>query len=651
MLCFSNMGLTYAKMAERWGKDHLVLVLLSLLAISALIFLVDNAGWAKELHLLQDGTTTERLLRTARVGSWYGIAAFFMIQLTLLCTRRWWLLRSSDAVISDPVNTPVRPLFIAVLLIACTLTGALSWSRMDLSVYNDEEYSLRTYIRGRFEDRESGEPKFKPVTWAHTLWANPLGNNHVLFSMASRVSLTAWRTLTGANERAFSEVAFRFPSWIAGVLAVGLMGLLLAQCGYERSALFAMMLASVHPWYLRYTAEGRGYALMFLFLVASWYFLIRALQENRWSWWLLHGVTQALMLLAYAGSLYASAVTGLATLVFCLWKCTPRWLWVSRLLVANAITVSVLSLVQGPWIIAQLEHMASERMNVQVKADYLPNFWSYLSTGMLLQSDSPGNPAHITIASLTAQGIPAGFILWVLLPLVILAGALRLILSNNRFSGLLIALLLLPAPVGFIHAWMSHTYLFIWYLIFALPGFLMLAAVGLSWPLSLGALKKISRPATIVFLFLVTVFYAAFTWQQIQVIRTHTKENSKAAIEFVRGSTNPSGDLPHESILTGSFWIEASFYDPHIYFLKRPRHFVELLRKAHSTGLPMFIVYGNRDVARKRNPGNFIFVENPALFAQVAEFPGLEEALTTIRVVRYTGADPEPHIPDPIPER
>ena len=65
--------------------------------------------------------------------------------------------------------------------------------------------------------RQQGKPVFEPVTWVDTLAENRNGNNHVLHSVLSRLSLGVWRPCGGTRGREFSERWVRMPSYLAGL--------------------------------------------------------------------------------------------------------------------------------------------------------------------------------------------------------------------------------------------------------------------------------------------------------------------------------------------------------------------------------------------------------------------------------------------------
>jgi hypothetical protein len=51
-------------------------------------------------------------------------------------------------------------------------------------------------------------------------------------------------------------------------------------------------LLAVHPWFLRYASEARGYSVLLLMVPVILLVWLRATRENRWRWWLAFGASQ-----------------------------------------------------------------------------------------------------------------------------------------------------------------------------------------------------------------------------------------------------------------------------------------------------------------------------------------------------------------------
>lgn len=100
--------------------------------------------------------------------------------------------------------------------------------------------------------------------------------------------LRGWLLLAGS-----SEFAVRFPSVVAGTLAIPLM-YRLGRAFHSRSlGLAAAALLAVNPFALWYAQEGRMYSLLLVLVIASAYAFWQLLRRPQFRWWLLLTLTTA----------------------------------------------------------------------------------------------------------------------------------------------------------------------------------------------------------------------------------------------------------------------------------------------------------------------------------------------------------------------
>src|SRR5262249_42359545 len=141
-------------------------------------------------------------------------------------------------------------------------------------------------------------------SWANTLFYYRKPTNHVLYSILARTSLAGWRALHGAAPSEWNEFALRLPSFASAVLAVVLLGLLVHDLGFPRAAPAAAFLLAIHPWHIRFGADGRGYSLMVLLAIVAAFCLLHGLRSGRWRWWLGYGAAQLGLLWVHPLALY-----------------------------------------------------------------------------------------------------------------------------------------------------------------------------------------------------------------------------------------------------------------------------------------------------------------------------------------------------------
>ncbi|GIW07351.1 MAG: hypothetical protein KatS3mg060_2156 [Dehalococcoidia bacterium] len=103
------------------------------------------------------------------------------------------------------------------------------------------------------------------------------------------IILRGWMTLTGT-----SELAVRYLSLIASVLAVAVFGALGTRLGGRRLGLAVAALATASSFLIFYSQETKMYAILVLLSALSGYLLVRAFDDNRPLLWLAFLVTTSL---------------------------------------------------------------------------------------------------------------------------------------------------------------------------------------------------------------------------------------------------------------------------------------------------------------------------------------------------------------------
>ena len=117
----------------------------------------------------------------------------------------------------------------------------------------------------------------------------------------------------------------RFPSGLAGTLAVAVTYRLGGLVGGRWTGILAALLLSLAPLHVWHSQDARMYALATLLFVTAVYFLLRAWQEDRWPLWAGYAIFTALT--CYTHILSLAMFVGLA--IFCLLQIRrqPRRFW------------------------------------------------------------------------------------------------------------------------------------------------------------------------------------------------------------------------------------------------------------------------------------------------------------------------------------
>ncbi len=158
-----------------------------------------------------------------------------------------------------------------LLLLIVAVGGALRFYGLDLqSLWLDELLNWQMCSHGTLAE---------VIEAAHSIDRGPPGYHLLVFHVMQFLG--------------DSEVALRFPSAVAGVLAIPMVYLVGEQFYSRREGLVAAVLMALSITPVHYSQEARAYALLVLLVLVSFYFwfrLLRALEAgDRPQWWVQAG--------------------------------------------------------------------------------------------------------------------------------------------------------------------------------------------------------------------------------------------------------------------------------------------------------------------------------------------------------------------------
>jgi len=344
------------------------------------------------------------------------------------------------------------------------------------------------------------------------------GENGPLFFLALR----PWLAIGGS-----SEFALRFPSALAGALVVPLLYELIRRLTRERStAIIAALLLATAPYAVWYGQEAKMYAALTVLVPLSFYLALAASWKGGWWRWALLYVVTSLsfythLLAALALPVQVTWLLVLPSLASNLEPATARRRRLVALLYLALLVLPYLPLVQ--WQLPAW--LAADR---QTGYPFVP-----LSTILLilLTAFSRGIlPVTRPITLLPmVLALLAGIGLWATMPAQEASGARR---WRRGVVGLLLAWLLWPA-LGIYIISLRRPLFADRYLIWALPAFLALAAMGVA------ALARTWRPLGGIILGAILALNLAAVWSQTT---QPIKSDFRAAAQFVTARKHP-GDL------------------------------------------------------------------------------------------------------------
>jgi hypothetical protein len=614
-----------------------------------------RAGWLLGLVLLGltihlvgvdppwEGGIAERLSKGARVRprdfaetwGWWAALANAAVALGLLVTRRFWVRGGpvpESPALAPPPGQPSR--LVVGLTLCAMLAGAwLAWPRLDQSLWDDEDTALRLAVEGGFLRNPSGELYYRRLVRQDALWDYQKPTNHVPYSLLAQASLRSWRALAKPELPFISERAYRMPAYLAGIAALGATALFVTRLGHPLAGAGAAWILALHPWHLRYASEARGYALVLLLVPLALLAWLNVLHHGTWRRWLGAGGLQFLLLwsfpLAAPFVVVWNATLGVGILVL---QRDPgaRAQQLARWLVSGVAAAMLVVQMMLPNVM-QFAGAVGQRFG-GADRDFTTNALAYLLAGMPWDVSRP--ESFYPHLAAVANAAPAATWAFVAVTLVLLcAGALRLA-SRGVVHGLLLAVLLLPAPLLSVAADARGLYLYVWYLLFALPGLAGLAALGLTAPFA----RLPARAATAGSLAALTLYLAllaSVTSPAREALRSRSLQPLRESVALTRPVRDPL-DPRNAQILTAAFESLPVYYDPRVQRLGNADDLRALMAEADREQRTLFVNFGRLKLVRKRRPEALALVEREDLFEPVATLHGFEPKLTRF-VYRYRG--------------
>lgn len=555
------------------------------------------------------------------IGRYYAAAGIAGLSLLLLVTAPRWVPGSrgrTASFLAQPDGTrrgPAPVLIYGLIGVAVLAGGWFRLSPLGHSLWNDEEYALRRYVHGGYETHAGGQPVFEAADWTDTLVENNNANNHLLFSVLARGSLSLWHSLTGQPPEAFSEVALRMPSYLAGLATLLLVGMLGVEAGAPWAGVGASWLLALHPWHVRYAAEARGYSLMLCFICLSLLGLLMLLREDSLKGWLLFALGEAGYLCSFAGALYvAMALNALVVLHFLVRREPRRVVPLLGFNALAAIPVLLLMLPSIPQLLGFMEYDDGARQKSVMGMGWVQDLGSHLALGILHANPMPEAHAGTSWEMLTA----ASPLLMKVFALVMgLLTALGLVVAGFHSKGLrlVVAGVSLGGVLACLHATATEHVNLSWYFLY------LLIPVVFSAPLVVGGLRRFAGPA----IGLLVAFYAVVSATPRRVFMEHDRQPIRQAVEAVRGASS--------NAITATFGVsdrQIQSYDPQVRLLGSVAELEELISRAGREQRPLMIyLCGPRETSQRR----------PELSSRVMEkndFRKVMEVKATEEMFSYT---------------
>ena len=320
------------------NRPLLVIALLALIEVCILVFGPDlKAARAKIAASPGDVPWEADVDVGLHVGAMINLG--FLVLLAI--TSRFWVRSFSSESPKTEVNQASPAWFWPLVLLAVVAGTTLRIPLASRSLWWDECWVIRQCSHGTWkpDKKKAEELTFSPTTWKRCAFYYQKPTNHAPMSLAQKASLTSWRTMTSAPDHELSDLAARIPSLLASALAVVLIAWLLRLWGRPGVGVMAGLLLAIHPWHMRYGVDSRAYALVVplcLSALAASTLLLQSKGRKIWPWiWL--AVNQFVWLWAYPNALLDIALM----FVILAWilireqsNAADRWAVASRLVVS-----------------------------------------------------------------------------------------------------------------------------------------------------------------------------------------------------------------------------------------------------------------------------------------------------------------------------
>lgn len=534
-------------------------------------------------------------------GLWYGALFTAGAAVLLLVTSRWWLgwaIPEKLRLTGTDIAALPRRRFWLVLGGMLVLALFLRLPRMGQSFWGDEDWAYRDLIGGRFkENPEDGSLRFRRHPWMVTAFWDKGTNNQYAYTLLARVCHDGWKRISRGRPEAFNEAALRVPSLLAGLGSIAMGALLLRRLGFSRAALLLALLMAIHPWHVRYSSEARGYTMLIFFLLAGIYFVLAALEDGRWRWWLLFALCEFLSLYTWKAAIHPVAAINLAVLVILLAKRRGEASQFARWLVVNVGVLMVFVPLFAP-AIPQIRRKlsVSEQARGEMGLSWLKNVLAQLEAGTdwaLLGWSAP-------VLALVAAAL-------------VVAGCVRM----RTYPGWLLVLApLAGAVLAFLHFYLSGNELLKWYVFYTLPFLLILMAVGLEWRRTLGAAFMIAYALTVV-----------GTLQER--IRWPIQQSREAAV-VTRTADEGLLHMGASDIVTVGLYRASHSYDPRMRQgrgLRSGDALKAVVAECREAGKELRVSAANLGFARSVHPDFFTVLEDETVFRKTGSFPAAEAYL------------------------
>ena len=632
------------RLLERWrarraadpsgARTRNVLWILLVLLIAYLVF-GDNPWQDGIAERVQEGKRIRPIDYWVTYAYWV-VAANALILGLLLGFHRLWR-APGDAPRCPEFARPearLHPVGWLLVALAIVTSASLAYTRLDQSLWDDEETSTRAYIVGNYHVDDEGNLDFRKSRLRTNLFRYLSPNNHIVHNLIARIVHQCWSAVAAPENRRANDFVLRLPAFVFGMTSLASLAYFLWRMGFPWAGVFGAWFMALHPWHLRYASEARGYSMVLTLIPLVWALLLDALHCGTWRRWAAFGGAQFVLLWAFPAAIYPLLLTNLLALGAILTRHRgearaqqgARWFTVNLF---GAMLWALLMAGNVAQLIEWLERKGARDLGIK----WIKTTLAYFLSGMPWTHRRHGvDPVYPELVDLAAQTPWLFYAAVGATAALLLLGTLRL-LREGGYRRWVSLLLLLPGPLTWYVGYLRGHHMHNWYLVFALPSFAALVALGATSVFRRTRSPALSAALTVVLCGAYLAGLVSWTAAPRTALRTRSVQPYRESVLLIRGTLDPF-DPGQEEALTVSFSDPPDYYDPRVHTVETREELLAWLERSDREGRPLYLNLGRLHRTAKSHPELLALAEQEDLFELVAFLPGFEPLMSR-KIFRY----------------
>ena len=638
------MGGSSPRLLERWRARRATdpagwrtrnLLWFLLVVLLAYLVFGDNPWQDGIAERIREGKRVRPIDYWVTYAYWVAAANALILALLLRFHRLWRA--PGDAPRCPEFARPearLHPVGWVLVALAIATSASLAYTRLDQSLWDDEETSARTAIAGAYYLDDEGNLRFRKSDLRDTFLSYRSPNNHIVHNLIARTLHTVWSAAAAGEDRRVDDFVVRLPAFLFGMTSLASLTYFLWRMGFPWAGVFGAWLLALHPWHLRYASEARGYSLVFTLIPLVWAVLLDALHHGTWRRWAVFGGAQFLLLWAFPAAVHLLLLTNLFALgaILTQHRGEARAQQGARWFSVNLFGAMLWGLLMAGNV-AQLIEWLERKGARDLGSRYVKTVLAYFLSGMPWTHRRHGvDPVYPELADLAAQTPWLFYAAVTATSALLLIGTLRLI-REGGYRRWISLLLLLPGPLTWYVGYLRGQHMHHWYLIFALPALAALVALGVTSAFRWARPPALSAALSVVLCAAYFAGLVSWTAAPRAALRTRSVQPYKESVLFTRGTLDPF-DPGQEQALTVSFSDPPDYYDPRVRIVETAEELRTWLERADREDRPLYVNLGRLTRIPKRYPELLALVEREDLFELVGVLHGFEPLMSR-KIFRY----------------